>query len=38
MKKSNRGCPSSDNRNSGFEKDVNSWIRRVDAVTLRFLK
>jgi hypothetical protein len=38
MKKRRRGCPSSDSRNIGFEKDVNNCTRRVEAVTLRFLK
>jgi hypothetical protein len=38
MKKRSRGCPSSDNRNSGFENEVSSWMRRAEAVTPMFVK
>lgn len=38
MKKSNRGCPSSDSKNRGVEKALNSWSNRVDEVKLRCLK
>jgi hypothetical protein len=38
MKNKSLGWPSSASRKSGFEKDVNSWISRAEAVTVRFLK
>lgn len=38
MKNNNRGWPSSDNKNVGFENDVTSWTNRVEAETLKFLK
>jgi hypothetical protein len=38
MKKRSLGCPSSDKRNIGLEKEVKSCISRVEAETLTFLK
>lgn len=38
IKNSKRGFPSSDNKNSGLEKEVKSWISRAEDVILRFRK
>ena len=38
MKNNSRGWPSSARRKRGFEKDVKSWISRVEDVTVRSLK
>lgn len=38
MKNSNLGWPSSDRRKMGLENDVNNWMRRVEATTVRSLK
>lgn len=38
MKNNSRGWPSSERRNNGFAKDVNSWTNRADAVTVSLEK
>ena len=38
MKKSNRGCPSSESKKDGLQNAVNNCIRRAEELILRFLK